>query len=434
MPLSAHEATAQAVNWLGSTYRGQVELAVPQPVAQSPEAFLYSCQALPQPGYRPMPMLSASLVVPLNGTEPFHPATDRPWADLASLAQDPRPRTLDVQAQRLNARGCVVAMDCMIDGGRASALPWRPVHEAPGWWSRLLKRHFNEAEVAACASWDELIQAVKENGPDTRGVVWIRREVNGSEATGHLLYAHNNQGNVVILDPLASGLAQLELEHIRKLTLARFRRDGQPEALPQEPWRRPVQDFHSAKHKAQTWLDQQYAGQVLLVDPQPTDEGPRGWLFACNTRAFLTGGRREDAMLDAALVVPKATQQPFGLPNSAPWSWYEQWSNGQDGLPLPPNPAPLDWFDRTMRSLGGLIRVTDHTEWPTVLAELATLPTGVRALIWVRRRDGRGRESVGLLLNSALTERGLVLLDPTTGEPAVLETQGVTAVHLLRYR
>ncbi|MCX4747439.1 YrhB domain-containing protein [Kitasatospora sp. NBC_01287] len=434
MPLSVNEATVQARSWLAATYRSQVELAVSQPVAQSPEAYLYSCRVLPQPGFRPTPMLSASLVVPVNGTGPFHPATDRPWADLASLGQDSRPRTLAGQAHRLNARGCVVVMDGMIDGVRSSVLPWQPYHEAPGWWSRMLRHHFGQAEVAVCGNWDELIGAVQASGPDTRGVVWVRREIGGEEATGHLLYVHNNQGNAVVLDPLAGGLARLELEHVRRLTLARFRRDVQPEAQPQEPWRRRAPDFHAAKHKAQAWLDQQYGGQVLLVDPQPADEGSRGWLFACNTQAFLAGGRREDALLDAALVVPKDARAPFSLPNSSPWTWYTQWSSGRDDQPLPPAPAPLDWLDRTMSSLGGLIRVTDHTDWPTLLAELVTLPTGVRALVWVRRRDGRGRESVGLLLNAALTERGLVLLDPTTGEPATLEGEDVSSMHLLRYR
>jgi hypothetical protein len=57
-----------------------------------------------------------------------------------------------------------------------------------------------------------------------------------------------------------------------------------------------------------------------------------------------------------------------------------------------------------------------------------------RALIRVERRDGRGRESVGLLLNAGLTERGLVLLDPITGEPAALRSERVSSMHLLRYR
>jgi len=419
---------------LQSTYQGQVELAIPQPVAQSQEAFLYSCQSLLQPGYRPTPMLSASLAVPLNGTEPFHPATNQPWADFASLASDSHPRTADRQARRLNARGCIVALDSMIDGARASALPWRPFHEAPGWWDRLLRRYFDQPEVASCAAWDDVITAIQENGPDTRGVIWIRREVAGEEATGHLVYAHNNQGNVVILDPVASGLAQLEGQHIRKLTLARFRRGQYPDSLVEKPWRCPARDFRSAKHKAQSWLDQHYTGQVILVDPHPSDEGPRGWLFACNTRSFITNGRPEDALLDAALVVPKDNSEPFGLPNSDPWNWYEQWSNSQSGLAMPPAPCSLEWFKRTMHALGGLIRITDHTEWPTLLAELATLPTGVRALIWVRRRDARGRESVGLLLNAAHTEQGLALVEPTIGEPATLETSGIIALHLIRYR
>ncbi|MFB7667263.1 YrhB domain-containing protein [Kitasatospora sp. NPDC056138] len=431
-------ATAQARSWLAATYHNQVELTEPHPVAQSPQAYLYSCQTLAQPGFPRTPMLTATLAVPVDGRTPFHPATHRPWADLASLAEDPSPRRLSRQAQLTNARGCVLALDCALDGARASALPWHPSHEAPGWWARLGRRFAGDADVSVCSSWDELVAAMKATGPDTRGLVWLRRELGGEEATGHLLYAHNNQGNVVVLDPQQGGLAELETQNVRRITLARFHRvPSVPETLT-KPWQRAAPDFHSAKRKAQTWLDEVYSGQVVLTDPRPDDEHERGWLFPVNTRAFLAGRRREDALLDAALVVPKDRQEPFPLPNSNPWQWFTRWSAGETpgagDLLLPPAPGRIDWLDRVLTDLGGAIRITDHTEWPTVLAELATLPPGVRALVWVRRLTTHNRETTGLLLNAAHTTRGLVLLDPMTGAPAAMETQGVLALHLIRYR
>jgi hypothetical protein len=35
--------------------------------------------------------------------------------------------------------------------------------------------------------------------------------------------------------------------------------------------------------------------------------------------------------------------------------------------------------------------------WPEVLAELATLPEGTAGLVWARRQDQHGRETVGNL-------------------------------------
>jgi Papain fold toxin 1, glutamine deamidase len=76
--------------------------------------------------------------------------------------------------------------------------------------------------VGPCADWDTVISAVGEPGPGTRGVVWLRRELNGAEATGYLLYAHNDNGRVVLLDPQARRLARLETTNVRQLVLARI--------------------------------------------------------------------------------------------------------------------------------------------------------------------------------------------------------------------
>jgi NADPH-dependent ferric siderophore reductase len=88
----------------------------------------------------------------------------------------------------------------------------------------------------------------------------------------------------------------------------------------------------------------------------------------------------------------------------------------------------------TMSRLGSVVSVTDHTAWPTVLAELATSPEGARAVVWVRRSDPQGRESVGLLVVAAHTPTGLVLIDAARDAPAELDNNGVRSLHLIRYR
>ncbi|MFD8792103.1 hypothetical protein [Streptomyces vinaceus] len=36
-------------------------------------------------------------------------------------------------------------------------------------------------------------------------MVWVRRALNGTEVSGHLLYAHDNGGSVVFLDGMTGG-------------------------------------------------------------------------------------------------------------------------------------------------------------------------------------------------------------------------------------
>lgn len=435
-----NDPASLAEDWLRRTYRGMVELSASGPVAESPEAWVFGCRARPVPGYPDTPMLTSLLAVPKSGSLPFHPATDDPWGDLEAFDRAPGPRDPAAQALRTNARGCLLAANAALDGARATPLPWMPFHEAPGWWDRMIHWHFPAAEVSACADWNEVIAAVQEPGPGTRGAVWIRREAYGVEATGHLVYAHNKDGQVVLLDPQAGRLARLEPTGVRQLTLARFAGDvGGNEAGPGAPaWHRQAPDLTSAIGKAEEWLLDVYRGEVALVEPSPGDELARGWLFACNSKAFLAGGRPADAMLDAALVVPKDEGEPFGLPNSDPWGWLARWDGGTEpgaeGLELPPKPGPVKWMPQTMSRLGAVVSVTDHTEWATVLAELATSPEGTRAVVWVRRTDRRGRESVGLLVVAAHTPRGLVLIDAARDAPASPDNTGVRSLHVLRYR
>lgn len=430
--------TRQADDWLRNCYRGMVELSTPIPIAEGPQAWVFGCRPRPVPGYPDTPMLTSLVAVPKNGTEPFHPATDDPWADLTAFDRDPKPRDPREQARRLNARGCILVADAAIRGARATALPWQPFHEAPGWWDRMLRRYFPTAEVSTCASWDQVMAAMDQPVSDTGGVVWIRRELNGAEATGHLIYAQKKDGRLVFLDPQAGQLARLEPTGVRQLILARFPSGDPGGPLVELPWRRPAPDLPSAIGKAEEWLLDAYRGEIALVSPTPADELARGWLFACNTKAFLSGGRPADAMLDAALIVPKDGGSPFGLPNSDPWGWLQRWDGGTEpgteGLELPPKPGPAAWMPSTMGRLGPIISVTDHSSWQTVVAELITSPEGARGVVWVRRSDRQGRETVGLLIIAAHTPKGPVFIDAARDVPAELDSTGVRSLHLIRYR
>jgi Immunity protein 35/Papain fold toxin 1, glutamine deamidase len=382
-------------------------------------------------------MLNATLVVPKDGTVPFHPGNADPWADIIALERNPGPREPKSWVDRVNARGCVVTANAALDGAQASVTPWRPMHEAPGWWGRMVARYLPGSRVTSYPGWEPLLAAVAGAGPQARGVVWIRRELGGEEATGHLLLlvAHPTHG-VLALDPQTGGLGRLDTTEVRKLTLALFT-SPRGEAAPGPAWERPADDLPAAVRKAEAWLAG-YEGAVRLVDPAAEDDLGRGWLFACNTGALLDGGDWRTGMLDAALVVPKDDTAPFGLPNSEPWAWLRRWCEGgqpgQDGLEPLPQPGPAAWFTPTLARLGPVLETRDYRTWLELLADFAQAPEGVRVLVWERRRDGRGRETVGRLVVAAQTATGIALLDATQEGPAQVSDHGVLALHAIRYR
>ncbi|MEV8064701.1 YrhB domain-containing protein [Streptomyces sp. NPDC085995] len=425
-----------ALAWLQTTYRGLVEPAMAQPVHETATSWLMACRTVPQPGYPHTPMLASSLVVPKDGSSPFHPAPSAPLADLVPAPPEEATRRVEGQPRRINARGCLIALHCAINGSPSVPLPWRPSDEAPGWWARLTGRYLPEFERVAVGSWDDVIRAVAEPGPDTRGVVWVRREIGGHEATGNLLYAHNNKGRVVLLDGLTSSLARLDTSLVRELVLVR--------ALPgakaphRYPWEREATEFASAVTKAGLWLEDAYHGQVELVAPTAHDETQRAWVFSCNTKRFLRNGHWQDAMLDATLVVPKDHTAPFGLPNSNPWNWLARWDGGEmpgtADLPSPPPPGHAAWFGPTLAELGQVLSVSDHPDWAAAMEAISELPVGARALVWVRRTDGRGREAVGLLVNALRLETGTVVVDGSSGSPVSFDPTGVHRLHVIRYR
>ncbi|MDA4886262.1 YrhB domain-containing protein [Streptomyces sp. CCM_MD2014] len=432
MPGPDQAATA----WLNATYGGLVQLTVPHPVHETSSAWLMACRPLPQPGYPETPMMTASVVVPKDGSAPFHPAPSAPLADLEPAPPREAAARAEHQARRVNARGCVIALHSAIGGAPSVALPWKPADEAPGWWDRLTRRYFPEFARVPVNGWDDVVQAVAEPGPDTRGVVWVRRAVAGHEATGHLLYAHNNKGQVVLLDPLTSALARLDDPLVRELVLVR----ALPGALTprRAGWERAAPDFAAAVDKARHWLRGAYGGAVELHAPTAEDETTRGWVFSCNTTRFLRDGNWSDAMLDATVVVPKDESAPFGLPNTDPWTWLARWDAGTEpgtaGLEQPPAPAHAAWFEPTLAELGPVLSVSEHQDFAAVMEAADALPVAARALIWARRTDGRGREAVGRLLNVLRLESGVMVVDGSSGDPVSFDPTGVHRLHLIRYR
>ncbi|MFD3564962.1 YrhB domain-containing protein [Streptomyces sp. NPDC058686] len=427
----------RAATWLNQVYRGLVELAAPHPVHESPTAWLMACRTLAQPGYPDTPMLAASVVVPKDGSSPFHPAPSAPFADLAPAASHDEALTrVQNQPRRINARGCLVTLNAMIGGAPSTPLPWQPSDEAPGWWNRLHRRYFPEFEPVPVNSWDDAVKAIAETGPDTRGVVWVRREIGGYEASGHLVYAHNNKGRVVFLDGLTSSLAQLDSAGVRELVLVRAAPGSS--APRRAPWEREAYGFEVARDKAQQWLDSTYGGEVELVEPGPGDETRRGWVFSCDSRRHLREGRWQDTLLDASVVVPKEADVPFHLPNSSPWAWLAHWDQGgtpgTGSFPPPPAPGRAYWFEPTLADLGPVLSTSDHQTWQSAVDELTSFPAGSRALIWVRRTDGRGREAVGWLVSALTTETGVILTDGSSDEPIAMDSTGVRALHVIRYR
>lgn len=426
-----------ALAWLGQTYGGLVGLADRHPVFEDAHAWVLPCRSLRQPGYPETPMLAASVVVPKDGRPPFHPASGQPAEDVAAFGGSSARYTLASQARKLNVRGCVVSLNARMNGGVASPLPWSPAHEAPGWWQLMIRRHFPQAGQTECSDWDSVIAAAKCAGEGARGVVWVRREMGGYEASGHILFVHNNQGNVVVLDAQAGSLGRLETQGIRSLTFAHWLPLAPASPLVEAgPDRRTI-DFRGALEKARGWLRATYGDDVELVNPGLADEMARGWLFSCNTKRYLAERDWRYGMVDAAIVVPKSTDAPFCLPHASPWEWLARWNRGETpgmgGLPLPQNPGDAAWLPGVLRSLGPVLDTAEHEGWESALDALENLPPGGRALVWARRRDERGRETTGLALNATRDEKGVRLLDGwDTGAP-VSGLPDAWKLHVLRY-
>jgi hypothetical protein len=430
------DSSRKAADWLDRTYGGLVALADPRPFVVGERTSLFGCRYAGDGGDRvDQPMLAATIAVPKADGQPFPVANSDPLDESFNLSRPPELGE-EPWRWRVNARNCLVATDAAASRRPVSALPWQPGDEAPGWWDRLLTGHFPDSEVAACSSWDEVASGIVEGGPGTRGVVWLRRRHGGVELTGHLLYADYREGTAVILDGQRGSLARLDAREASGLVLARFHRtDARGDDVITAPWEIAAAALSAAIDKANSWLDHTYQGGAVVVDPSLADETRRGWLFACTTKRFQVTGDWRDQMLDAALVVPKAAgEAPFGLPNPDPWTWFARWEEGDAELPLPPAPGVADWFAPMTRQLGEVISVSAHDQWSEVLSEVASFPTESRALVWVRRRDERGRESVGNLLLAANLAEGVQLVDSMVERGRPMLDEDPLGLHVIRFR
>lgn len=411
-----NELAGRARTWLDATYGGLVTLDDEQPLAQSERAALFGCRYAKEKE----PMLAATLCVPADGDDPFPVANAEPLDEDLNLSS---PSSAGLWRWRVNARNCLVATDAALSHYPATALPWQAADEEPGWWDRIVSRHFPGAEVSACRNWAEVSQAIVDGGVGTKGAVWLQRQLDGRTLTGHLLYADLTEDGVVVIDGQRGSLARLTEDEVAGLVLARFHRDPVDETPEIDvPWLGEATHFEQAVEKAGLWLKYTYDDEAELVSPDPEDETERGWLFACNTRRFAVSGDWQDQMLDAAVVVPKASgESPFGLPNRDPWGWLEDWDDSTPGLPEPPPAGQALWYGPTIAQLGAVISVNAHPHWGAAFEEITSFPSGTRALVWVRRKDFRGRESVGHLLWAIHEGTGIQIIDPMSedGQPVM---------------
>ncbi|MGW1681920.1 YrhB domain-containing protein [Saccharopolyspora sp. NPDC002376] len=401
-----------AATWLELVYGGRVDVVGTAPIAEGQQSWLVGCANREA---NAQPMLACTIAVPKDGTAPFPVSNSVPIDEALNLTP-PRGPVFPGQEPwrwRVNARNCVVAIDAVLQGAQASALPWAPADEQPNWWTRLLAEHFPDATTTTHRTWATALEAITTAGPGACAVVWLRRRFRDAEVTGHLLYAKYVDGAVLVLDPQRGMPAELRDAEVHQLTVAVFhRKSARPEPIP-VPWQRPATDLDSAVAKATAWLDATYSGEVTLVAPAAEDELRRGWLFACTTETFKRTGDWRDQLLDSALVVPKSAEEdPFGLPNGNPWAFLERWDANEQNLPAPPNPGAAAWYEPTMRELGQVLGTSHHVDWPGVVSEIATLPPHAAALVWVRRKDRRGRETVGMLLPAANEGGRVRIADP----------------------
>ncbi|WP_312868035.1 YrhB domain-containing protein [Amycolatopsis pithecellobii] len=409
-----NELAERAQAWLSATYGDLVTLESTEPVLDGRRLALFNCRHTGSDE----PLLAATLCVPKDGGQPFPAANADPLDEDINLSTAPES---GLWRWRLNARNCLVATDAAIENRPATALPWQASDEEPGWWDRLVARYFPGAEISVHSSWTEISQVFLDSGEGTKGVVWLQRKLNDRPLTGHLLYVDYNSDGVIVIDGQRGSLAELNDAEVGQLVLARFHRV--PDAAAEEitvPWENAAPDFEAAVEKAGQWLKYSYSDEAVLVSPDPEDELERGWLFACTTSRFVASGDWRDQMLDAAVVVPKeAGKAPFGLPNRDPWGYLEDWDDGKD-LPEPPPSGVAAWYSPTIAGIGEVASVQQHPHWGSAFEEITAFPTGTRALVWVRRKDIRGRESVGHLLWAINENNGIQLIDPTSPDGQAL--------------
>ncbi|WP_395474326.1 toxin glutamine deamidase domain-containing protein [Saccharopolyspora spinosa] len=168
-----NELAERARSWLQDTYGPRVVLRGEEAILSTERAAFFGC------GYveSDEPMLAATICVPRDGAEPF-PASNAGPLDESLNVLGSAPGSW---RWRVNAGNCVVATDAAVSGWPASALPWDPAGEVPGWWDRMLASYFPDAEVVTCATWEDARRTIVDGGVGTRAVVWLRRQLGGRE-------------------------------------------------------------------------------------------------------------------------------------------------------------------------------------------------------------------------------------------------------------
>ncbi|WP_246869040.1 toxin glutamine deamidase domain-containing protein [Saccharopolyspora sp. ASAGF58] len=158
----------------------------------------------------------------------------------------------------------MIATDAAVNCRLASALPWDPAGETPGWWDRMLATYFPDAEVVTCATWADASSTIVDGGVGTRAVVWLRRQFGGRELAGHLLYADYVDDAVVFLDGLRGTVAEQNDAEVAELVVARFRRRQGDSVGGLLPWEVAVDEFAGAVEKVEAWLVYRCDGEVGL--------------------------------------------------------------------------------------------------------------------------------------------------------------------------
>jgi hypothetical protein len=76
---------------------------------------------------------------------------------------------------------------------------------------------------------------------------------------------------------------------------------------------------------------------------------------------------------------------------------------------------------------------TEHHNWHDALVAVAGFAPDSRSVIWVRRQDGRGRETVGNLVLAVTDQDGFLLMDPMTQDNEPVVGEEPLALHVIRY-
>lgn len=81
-----------------------------------------------------------------------------------------------------------------------------------------------------------------------------------------------------------------------------------------------------------------------------------------------------------------------------------------------------------------MLSTRHHQNWAGVLAEVAALPPGTGAVVWLRRADRRGRESVGHLYLADNPGGRARVVDPRHPTVAPRMEDGPHGLLLIAYR